>query len=86
MYNVMSIQNVTLSSVSRLFILAATTDGQNVTFLVPVAVLLTSQSWVSWLHHIDLLPRNDISHVPCYYPSIMLKCFWLAIIPILCSA
>jgi len=44
MYNVMYIQNVTLTSVSRLFILAAITDGQNVTSLVPVTVLLTSQS------------------------------------------
>jgi len=26
------------------------------------------------------------THATCYYSGIMLKCFWLAMIPILCSA
>jgi len=41
MYNVMYIQIVTLASVSRLFILAAVTDDQNVAILMLVTILLT---------------------------------------------
>ena len=39
-YNVMYMQIVTLALFLRLFILAATTDSQNVTVLVLVAVYL----------------------------------------------
>ena len=68
-----------------LLILAAVTDSQNV-ILVLVSGLHTSLSWISWLRHIDLLPHDNWHMCPCYYSSIMLRWFWHAIAPIVCSA
>ena len=64
-----------------LFILTAVTEGQNVTVL-----MLADSCSCSWLWLICWLPLWRFAHVPCYYSSIMLKLFWVAIIiPIITS-
>jgi len=67
---------------SPLFIVAAVTDGQNITVLM---LAVASPSSVSWRYLIYLLPCDKFVHASCHYSGTMLKCFWLAIIPTLCS-
>ena len=66
---------------SLLFILTVVTEGQNVTVL-----MLVDSCSCNWLWLIYWLPLWRFAHVPCYYSSIMLKLFWVAIIiPIITS-
>ena len=59
-------------------------DSQNFTVLI---CMLACFSEFSQLNPPNLHAATwRFAHAPCYYSGIMLKCFWIAIIPILCSA